>query len=47
MALVKKIIKLERNARLQTEADCTYNISISGGKKYLQSIHMVPKSESM
>jgi len=36
MALITSISKISRNSRLQTEAECSYNILIQGGKKYIQ-----------
>lgn len=36
MALIKKLVKISKNSRLQAEADCTYNIIVEGGEKYLQ-----------
>ncbi|MHB8065694.1 MAG: hypothetical protein ACYDG2_24260 [Ruminiclostridium sp.] len=36
MALVKKLVKISKNSRLQAEAECTYNIIVEGGEKYMQ-----------
>jgi hypothetical protein len=36
MALIRKLEKLSRNSRLQTEAACSYNTLVINGEKYLQ-----------
>lgn len=36
VALITDLSKAPRNSRLQNEAECTYNILVENGKKYVQ-----------
>lgn len=36
VALINDLSKAPRNSRLQNEAECTYNVLVENGKKYVQ-----------